>query len=225
MKEPEIIIRLEDIFKSYRTDSVEIAALSGINLSVVRGEFLAIMGPSGSGKSTLMNIIGLLDHPDNGKYFLKGEDISHSSDDIRSDLRNRYFGFIFQNFNLFPRATALRNVILPLTYRRGEKQDPSKAIGALREVGLEHRIHHYPSQLSGGERQRVAIARALVNDPQVILADEPTGNLDQKTGIEILELLESITFQDRTVILVTHDHNLAKRAHRIIQIVDGKIVE
>lgn len=219
------IIELENITKTYRTDEVEVTALRGVSLIIGQGEFLAIMGPSGSGKSTLMNIIGLLDRPDGGRYRLNGEEITTFTDDHCSYLRNRYFGFIFQNFNLLPRATALRNVLLPLTYRRGERPDINKALEALRWVGLEKRAFHLPSQLSGGERQRVAIARALVTNPIVILADEPTGNLDQKTGEEIIAILKELAKQGKTIILVTHDPKLAACTDRKVILVDGQIKE
>lgn len=199
-------------------------ALCKVNLEVRKGEFLAVMGPSGSGKSTLMNIIGLLDYPDSGEYFLGNTEASSLDDNVRSDLRNKTIGFIFQNFNLLPRATALRNVMLPLSYRSIVNTDRiSQAEKALGTVGLENRLLHRPTQLSGGERQRVAIARALVGQPSVILADEPTGNLDSQTGADILKLLIDLVESGQTVIMVTHDAQLARHAHRIVNMKDGML--
>ena len=222
----EKIIQLNGVSKRYIMGSGEIHALSSINLSVFQGDFLAVMGPSGSGKSTLMNIIGLLDRPDEGQYFLKDQEVGALSDDNRSHIRNRTIGFIFQNFNLLPRATALRNVMLPLTYRSMPDGNRLESAGrALEAVGLSDRSNHLPSQLSGGECQRVAIARALVGDPTVILADEPTGNLDSRTGRDIIMLLAELSQRGQSVILVTHDPKLADRADRVIQMLDGTIVE
>jgi len=197
-------------------------ALRNVSLDVPRGEFLAVMGPSGSGKSTLMNIIGLLDHPDSGTYLMENVEVNLLNDNRRSDLRNQTIGFIFQNFNLIPRASALRNVILPLTYRSiSNSERINQAENAIEQVGLMNRMHHLPNQLSGGEHQRVAIARALVGGPSVILADEPTGNLDSRTGEEIIQILEDLSRNGQTVIMVTHDPNLAKRADRIVKMMDG----
>lgn len=201
-------------------------ALRSINVTFERGEFIAMMGPSGSGKSTLMNILGLLDHPDSGSYLLEGEDVSNLSDAERSLIRNRTIGFVFQNFNLLPRANALRNVSLPLSYRimpDNERRDLSLA--ALGSVNLLARADHLPSQLSGGERQRIAIARALVGGASILLADEPTGNLDRKTGDEIILLLTNLTKQGKTVIMVTHDPHSAEAAQRIIHMIDGQITK
>ena len=203
-----------------------IHALKDVNLKITSGDFLSIMGPSGSGKSTLMNIIGLLDQPDQGKYFIDGEAVDSLDDDTRSEIRNRTIGFIFQNFNLLPRVTALRNVVLPLTYRTmpiSERIEQAEI--ALKKVGLADRIHHHPNQLSGGERQRVAIARALAGSPTVILADEPTGNLDSKTGSQIMTLLENLSDEGQTVIMVTHDEEIAATADRIIRMRDGEIIQ
>jgi len=210
--------------KNYPMGMTSIAALKSVNLTVRRGEFIAVMGPSGSGKSTLMNIIGLLDPPDGGQYFLEEREISALSDNQRSDLRNRTIGFIFQSFNLVPRASALRNVILPLTYRAmpsAERQDLAQA--ALERVGLGQRLAHHPSQMSGGERQRVAIARALVGKPSVLLADEPTGNLDSRTGEEIMGIIGELVREGQTVIMVTHDTGLARRADRTVHMKDGEL--
>jgi putative ABC transport system ATP-binding protein len=202
-----------------------VRALHNISLTIRSGEFVAIMGPSGSGKSTLMNIIGLLERPDAGSYFLENEDVSRLDDAQRSRIRNRTIGFVFQNFNLLPQATALRNVILPLAYRgMPDSERMQRAGAALTTVGLADRSHHLPAQLSGGERQRVAIARALVGNPAVVLADEPTGNLDSRTGREIIALLEQMVQSGQSVIMVTHDLNLAQHAHRTVQMLDGEIV-
>ncbi len=202
--------------------SVIVQALKAVDLVVNEGDFLVVAGPSGSGKSTLMNIIGLLDRPDEGSYFLNGKDVSDLSDDERSRVRNRTIGFIFQNFNLLPRATALRNVMLPLSYRQlKESERFVRAEGALDKVGLADRTNHLPTQLSGGEQQRVAVARALASSPSVVLADEPTGNLDTKPGQEIVELLVRLSEQGQTVILVTHDPRLLEYADRIIRMLDG----
>jgi putative ABC transport system ATP-binding protein len=202
-----------------------IHALNDIDLKIASGDFLSIMGPSGSGKSTLMNIIGLLDQPDQGKYLINGDSVDSLDDDTRSEIRNRTIGFIFQNFNLLPRVTALRNVMLPLIYRTmpiSERIELAEI--TLKKVGLEDRIHHHPNQLSGGERQRVAIARALAGSPSVILADEPTGNLDSKTGAQIMKLLEKLSNEGQTVIMVTHDEEIATTADKIIRMRDGKII-
>lgn len=218
------MIRLIDIDKHYIMGESKLHALCKVNLEVRKGEFLAVMGPSGSGKSTLMNIIGLLDYPDSGEYFLGNTEASSLDDNVRSDLRNKTIGFIFQNFNLLPRATALRNVMLPLSYRSIVNTDRiSQAEKALGTVGLENRLLHRPTQLSGGERQRVAIARALVGQPSVILADEPTGNLDSQTGADILKLLIDLVESGQTVIMVTHDAQLARHAHRIVNMKDGML--
>jgi putative ABC transport system ATP-binding protein len=219
------VIRLNGVDKLYPMGADVVRALHNISLTIRSGEFVAIMGPSGSGKSTLMNIIGLLERPDAGSYFLENEDVSRLDDAQRSRIRNRTIGFVFQNFNLLPQATALRNVILPLAYRgMPDSERMQRAGAALTTVGLADRSHHLPAQLSGGERQRVAIARALVGNPAVVLADEPTGNLDSRTGREIIALLEQMVQSGQSVIMVTHDLNLAQHAHRTVQMLDGEIV-
>lgn len=220
----EIVIRLSGVNKRYMMGAEEVNALRDIDLVVHRGDFIAVMGPSGSGKSTLMNILGLLDTPDNGTYLLNGTEVSTLDDNERSRLRNRTIGFIFQNFNLLPRASALRNVMLPLSYRKvTESERIHSATTALEVIGLEKRIKHLPSQLSGGESQRVAIARALVGLPSVILADEPTGNLDSRTSQEIIQILSDLAEKGQTVIMVTHDSELGGHADRIIRMLDGSI--
>lgn len=216
------VIEISGVNKSYQMGLTTVYALRNANLIVERGEFVSIMGPSGSGKSTLMNIIGLLDHPDTGTYKMEDIEVSTLNDDERSHLRNKTIGFIFQNFNLIPRATALRNVILPLTYRSIPNEERVSLAGiALGRVGLSERTDHQSSQLSGGECQRVAIARALVGNPSVILADEPTGNLDSKTGSEIMRILTDLSKSGQTVIMVTHDRHLAALSDRIIRMKDG----
>jgi putative ABC transport system ATP-binding protein len=218
------IIRLEKIVKNYKVGTVIVEALRSISLVIRKNEFVAIMGPSGSGKSTLMNIIGCLDTATSGSYFLNGEDVSKLDDNSLAEIRNRQIGFIFQTFNLLPRSTALENVMLPLIYAGiGKTQRIEQASRVLDEVKLSDRITHRPNELSGGQRQRVAIARALVNNPAIILADEPTGNLDSKTSIEILGLLEEIHKMGNTVIVVTHEEDIAKHTHRIIRTIDGEI--
>jgi len=201
-----------------------VEALRGIDLTIHRGEYVAIVGPSGSGKSTLMNLLGCLDTPTSGRYLLDGQEVQALDDDALAENRNRKIGFVFQSFNLLPRASAIENVALPMLYAGASRAARREAaISALRRVGLGDRLHHRPDQLSGGQRQRVAIARALVNHPAVLLADEPTGNLDQRTGTEIIALFERLHLEGVTVILVTHDHSLAERTDRQIVIVDGKI--
>lgn len=220
----DAIISLIDVVKTYQRGTAPVNALRGVNLDVKKGEFLALMGPSGSGKSTLMNLLGLLDRLDSGKYKLMNVEVGSLNDDERSHIRCQTIGFIFQSFNLLSRSTALRNVMLPLAYSKfAIDKRPTLAREALEAVGLKDRIDHYPNQLSGGECQRVAIARALVNDPAVILADEPTGNLDSKTGNEIMNILTNLSKQGRTLIMVTHDPIVAQRADRIVRMFDGKI--
>jgi putative ABC transport system ATP-binding protein len=218
------LISLTGVNKRYPMGNSIVQALKDIDLEVRRGDFLAIMGPSGSGKSTLMNILGLLDRPDEGSYLLDGKEVGTLDDDDRSRVRNKTIGFIFQNFNLLQRTTALRNVMLPLTYRRLPDDERSKrALVSLEMVGLKERADHQPMQLSGGEQQRVAIARALVGEPHVVLADEPTGNLDSKTGMGIIELLSNLAKSGKAVITVTHDPTVAEHADHIISMLDGNI--
>ncbi|MEI6899640.1 MAG: ABC transporter ATP-binding protein [Bacteroidota bacterium] len=218
------IITLKNIVKNFKIGTVLVEALRSVSLTIHKNEFVAIMGPSGSGKSTLMNILGCLDTPTSGSYVLNGEDVSKLNDDSLAEIRNRQIGFVFQTFNLLPRSTALENVILPLIYAGVTKAKRiEKAMKVIEEVKLTDRMAHKPNELSGGQRQRVAIARALVNNPAIILADEPTGNLDSKTSIEILGLLEQIHKMGNTVIIVTHEEDIALHAHRIIRLMDGQI--
>ena len=224
MEKASEIIRLEDIRRIYRVGNQEVRALDGVSLSVFRNEYVAIMGPSGSGKSTLMNILGCLDSPDSGRYVLNGVDVSEMDDGELADVRNREIGFVFQSFNLLPRYNALENVALPMVYAgvpAGERRE--KAAQALRSVGLEDRMDHRPNELSGGQRQRVALARALINNPSIILADEPTGNLDTHTSVEIMRLFDEIYRGGNTVIVVTHEEDIAAYAHRVIRLRDGRI--
>jgi putative ABC transport system ATP-binding protein len=218
------IIRLENLVKNYKVGTVVVEALRSISLVIHKNEFVAIMGPSGSGKSTLMNLIGCLDTATSGRYMLNGQDVSKMDDNSLAEIRNREIGFIFQTFNLLPRSTALENVMLPLIYAGyGKAKRLERASNVIEEVKLTDRMTHKPNELSGGQRQRVAIARALVNEPAIILADEPTGNLDSKTSIEILGLLEEIQRKGNTVIIVTHEEDIALHTHRIIRLIDGKI--
>jgi putative ABC transport system ATP-binding protein len=222
----EDLIRLDNIEKTYMVGQIPVNALRGLTLAVTQREYLAIMGPSGSGKSTLMNIIGCLDVPSKGSYHLDGNDVSDMNDDQLAAIRNRKIGFVFQTFNLLPRATALGNVEVPLVYAGiSAKNRRERATSVLERVGLSDRIHHKPAQLSGGQRQRVAVARALVNRPSVILADEPTGNLDSKTGAEIMELFQELADAGNTIITVTHDPMVAKKARRVVRLVDGMVAE
>jgi putative ABC transport system ATP-binding protein len=226
MPDPEILIKTKDLWKSYVMGDVEIHAVSGVNLEIRRNEYLAIMGPSGSGKSTLMNLIGCLDTPSSGEYWINGRLVSAMDDDELAHIRNKEIGFVFQTFNLLPRASALHNVELPLIYNGTSADERIKmAQESLRLVDLEARMYHKPNELSGGQRQRVAIARALVNHPSLILADEPTGNLDSATGIEIMALFDRLHAQGNTIILVTHEHDIAQYAHRVVHIRDGKIAK
>ena len=218
------IIRLDDVHKVYDAGENAVYALRGIDLVVAPGEYIAIMGPSGSGKSTLMHILGCLDVPSQGEYFLAGTAVSGMSSRGLARIRNQRVGFVFQSFNLLPRASILRNVELPMLYAGiGRSERREKALEALRRVGLAERAKHVPAKLSGGQRQRVAIARALVNNPAIVLADEPTGNLDTRTGQEILAIFDELQAQGHTVILVTHDPQVARRAHRTVRIVDGLV--
>ena len=220
----ETIINLEKIVKNYYIGSIVVEALRAVDIDIKTNEYVAIMGPSGSGKSTLMNLVGALDTPTSGSYVLNGTDVSKMDDDRLAEIRNREIGFIFQTFNLLPRYTALENVMLPLVYAGIGKSDRIEmATKTLAEVGLADRMEHKPNELSGGQRQRVAVARALVNSPSIILADEPTGNLDSKTSIDIMKLFGEIHRKGNTIILVTHEESIARYAHRIIRLIDGMI--
>lgn len=220
----EQIIRLEQITKNYYLGKEPVPVLKGIELSILRNEYVALMGPSGSGKSTLMNILGCLDSPTSGNYLLNGKDVSRMGDDELANVRNAEIGFVFQQFNLMPRLTAWENVAVPLIYAGVSKNDRNeRAHEMLKQVGLAERSHHKPNELSGGQCQRVAIARALINRPSIILADEPTGNLDSKTSIEIMDLFSSIQAAGNTVILVTHEEDIAEHAKRIVRIKDGLV--
>jgi putative ABC transport system ATP-binding protein len=224
LKRDGIVIRTYDLWKTYIMGDQEINAVSGVDIEIKRGEYVAIMGPSGSGKSTLMNLIGCLDTPTRGEYYINGRLVSEMTDDELARIRNKEIGFVFQTFNLLARATSLHNVELPLIYSGvSSDQRLERATQALRHVDLEQRMYHKPSELSGGQRQRVAIARALVNNPSILLADEPTGNLDTATGIEIMGLFERLHLQGNTIVLVTHEHDIALNAHRIIHVRDGKV--
>ncbi len=219
------LIALEELTKTYRMGEVEVHALRGVSLTIAEGEFVAIMGPSGSGKSTLMNILGCLDRPTSGRYLLDGRDVSGLSRDELAEVRNRTIGFVFQSFNLLSRTSALENVELPLLYaglHTAERR--TRAAAALARVGLAGRAHHHPNQLSGGQQQRVAIARALVNPPRVILADEPTGNLDSRTSVEVMALFQELGRAGITVVLVTHEPDIAEFASRIVEVKDGRIL-
>jgi putative ABC transport system ATP-binding protein len=220
------LILLKNIYKIYNVGGEEVRALDGIDLVIENNDYLAIMGPSGSGKSTLMNMIGCLDTPTSGKYEFEGEMVQIMDDSQLASIRNRKIGFVFQTFNLLPKATAQHNVEIPLVYANVPKSERMRiATNALKSVGLSDRLHHRPNELSGGQRQRVAIARALVNSPSIILADEPTGNLDSKSGSEIMAILDDLHNAGNTIILVTHEDNIAQHAHRTISLLDGKIVK
>ncbi len=224
LRRNNIVIRTYGLWKTYIMGDQEIHAVSGVDLEIKRGEYVAIMGPSGSGKSTLMNLIGCLDTPTKGDYFINGYLVSDLSDDELARIRNKEIGFVFQTFNLLPRATALHNVELPLIYAGVPAEERiERAKQALRLTDLEQRMYHKPSELSGGQRQRVAIARALVNNPSILLADEPTGNLDSATSAEIMALFDRLYKQGNTIVLVTHERDIAEYAHRIVTIRDGKI--
>ncbi len=219
-----MVIEIEGVTKLYKMGEETVHALRGVSVSVHRNEYLAIMGPSGSGKSTLMNMLGCLDTPTSGRYFFSGKNVSEMDDNELADIRNREIGFVFQTFNLLPRSTSLANVELPLIYAGlGRDERRERAAQALRNVGLGERMGHKPNELSGGQRQRVAIARALVNNPSIILADEPTGNLDSRTGEEIMQLFEDLYAQGNTIIVVTHEEDIARHARRIVRLRDGLI--
>jgi putative ABC transport system ATP-binding protein len=224
LKRDGVVIRTYDLWKTYVMGDQTINAVAGVDLEIHRGEYVALMGPSGSGKSTLMNLIGCLDSPTKGEYFINGRLVSDMEDDELAQIRNKEIGFVFQTFNLLPRATALHNVELPLIYNgTGPAARLEKAKKALQQVDLEKRMLHKPNELSGGQRQRVAIARALVNSPSIILADEPTGNLDTATGNEIMALFERLYQEGNTIILVTHENDIALHAHRVVHIRDGRV--
>ncbi len=219
-------IELKDVCKTYQTGEIKVHALDHVNLTVENGEFVAIVGQSGSGKSTLMNLLGCLDTPTSGQYLLGGEDVSHMTDDQLSEIRNRKIGFIFQGFNLIPSLSAAENVELPLLYRGMDKAERKRLSSeALEKVGLSRRIRHQPFQMSGGQQQRVAIARAIAARPPIILADEPTGNLDSHSGSEVLSILRGLHQEGKTIVLITHDSTIAKSADRVIRIQDGKKVD
>jgi putative ABC transport system ATP-binding protein len=224
LKRDNIVIRTYDLWKTYVMGDQTINAVSGVDIEIKRGVYVAIMGPSGSGKSTLMNLIGCLDTPTKGEYYINGHLVSELSDDELARIRNKEIGFVFQTFNLLPRASSLHNVELPLIYSgtpAAERAERAKK--ALRQVDLTNRMDHKPNELSGGQRQRVAIARALVNNPSILLADEPTGNLDSATGVEIMALFERLYQEGNTIVVVTHEHDIAMHAHRIITVRDGKV--
>lgn len=222
------LIELKDVYKAYDKGELNVPVLKGVSLSVSKGEFVALMGASGSGKSTLMHILGCLDRPTSGEYYFEGEEVSKISNDRRATIRNKKIGFIFQSFNLLPRTSAIENVAMPLSYadeKFSSKEIQEKGENLLSLFGLENRIHHEPSQLSGGQQQRVAIARSMINNPHILFADEPTGNLDSKTGIDVLNIFKQLNHEKgKTIILVTHDITVAAYAQRIIRIIDGVII-
>jgi putative ABC transport system ATP-binding protein len=218
------VITLEGVTKIYHAGEVEVPALKGLSLHIPEGEFIAIMGPSGSGKSTLMNLIGCLDQPTSGRYILDGYDVSALTDDQLAWIRNRKIGFVFQSFNLIPRASAVHNVEMPLIYAGDNQQRRERAMAALESVGILDRASHLPNELSGGQQQRVAVARALVTDPAILLADEPTGNLDSESSLEIMKLLRDLNHQGRTIVLITHEADIAAFASRVVRLRDGVIV-
>jgi len=222
------LIELQGLTKVYGKGALAVSALCGINATVAQGEFVAVMGPSGSGKSTLMNLLGCLDHPTEGRYLLDGEDVSNLTKNALAQVRNRKIGFIFQSYNLLPRLTAVKNVMLPLLYNlqngQSEQQHQARAIQALERVGLGDRMRHRPNELSGGQQQRVAIARALINEPAIILADEPTGNLDTRSAAEIMRLLHQLHDEGATIVMVTHELDIAEHAQRVIYLRDGQII-
>ena len=226
IKKNGLLMKLDKVSKIYDMGEDKLYALNNVNLEIQRGEFSSILGPSGSGKSTLLHILGLLDEPSKGEIYLDGIEVHKLNEDERARLRGKKIGFIFQMFNLIPSLTVLENVTLPaLIYENSPTEAEAKAMQMLKFIGMDHRLHHYPNQLSGGQRQRVAIARALINDPEIIFADEPTGNLDTKTGQDVLDMFKSLHEQGKTIIIVTHDVGITKLTSRTIKIVDGKIVK